>query len=439
MKSKLLFFTFFLIALVACTPGFTPTIYQIEPTTGILTPTPTNTNPSKAVTAVSTQTTKETEWKTPCREVTTKSPSEVDARGIVILDSRVSLDEGHYKPGTFLLDLGTGKTIQITIQGENQIDHAVSPDGHLMAYDSVIFNSEGQVTQENLVIADAAGKRLKVIPWEEDWFQIPVWLDDEHLRILLQTPGQNSSEEHASLLVLNPFTNERKILEHNFPDFLDTASTKIPYWGGQWGVIYDPTLTFAVYPQMIENNDEMYTFAIRDLSRQKTTASLETVFTEFIYSNYYPMPKWSPDGSRFVLQGFIPTADVKIELYEVSRAGKIKQLTHLSSVAYVRESTYSWSPDGQHIAMFLGSPIGVVSSKSRVAVLDTTTLNVTEYCVNINFNGEKSSVWSPDGKQLLVTSWYEKGHQSVILLDIEKNAVTQIAEDMEPMGWMVKP
>lgn len=391
----------------------------------------------------------ETRMQVQCLDVETTPVSDIGSSGILILENRASLDEGHYKSGTFQLDMRSGQISEITTAGENQIDHVASPNRSLIAYESITFNAEGKVTKEELVIADATGSRLKTIPWEEEWWQTPIWSDNEHLAINLSPlQGENSVPKAQPMLVLNPFTNERRILKPDLPDRLDISSNNLPYWEGRWGVIYDPTLTFAIYPRAIENNQQMYSYAIADLSKQEFVASLENLFASFSDSNYYPMPKWSPDGSRFVLQSFIPTQNpMRIELYEVSRDGKTRQLTNLSSVAYVWETSYSWSPNGRHIALFIGSPPGVVDDKAHAAILDMATLNITDYCVNITFHGDGygsgspiwSPIWSPDGHQFIITDWYEKDHRRVILVDIEKNTATQIADDMEPVAWMITP
>ena len=46
-------------------------------------------------------------------------------------------------------------------------------------------------------------------------------------------------------------------------------------------------------------------------------------------------------------------------------------------------------------------------------------------------------IWSPDSQQFLVVDWYEKEHSRVVLVDIAQGFAAQIAEDMEPLGWMV--
>jgi len=362
------------------------------------------------------------------------------------LENRASLDEGHYKSGTFHLDMQSGQMTEITLTSENQVGHIISPNRKLVAYEHVTHDSAGAVVKNDLVVANAKGQPLSVMPWEEGWIETPAWLDNERLVINPSglNPEEGAGDKPATLLVLNPFSGERQILKPDFPRILNTRSTRfaiLPFWEGWSGVIYDPTLTRAIYPRFIGDNEEMYTYAIWDPSKRMLIATLEDVFARFSMGTDFPIPKWSPDGSHFVFQGFIATQDppIKMELYEVSRDGQTRQLTQLSSVAYVWESSYSWSPDGQHIAMFLGPPFLAAYEKARVAVLDVATLNITDYCVNIAFSGDEYPIWSPDGHQFVITDWREKDHRRVILVDIEKNIATQIAEDMEPVGWMVTP
>lgn len=396
----------------------------------------------------------ETRTKSQCLEIESMPVQDMDSSGVLILENRASLDDGRYEPGTFQLDMSSGQITEITMAGENQVEHIISPSGRLMAYENVTSNTAGKVVKDELVVANAKGETLSITPWEEGWVEMPAWLDNE--RVVINASGLNpeetAGEKPATMLVFNPFSGERQILKQDFPRILNTPSTLsaiLPFWDGWSGAIYDSTLTRAIYPRFIGNNDEMYTYAVWDPSKQQLIATLEDVFSVFSMSTTFPMPKWSPDDSQFVFRGVVRGADpVKnIELYKVSRDGQTEQLTHLSSVAYVWESSYSWSPDGRHLAMFLGPPLGTVSEQARVAVLDMATLDVTDYCVQITFGGEGygaggpiwSPIWSPDSRQFVITDWFEKDHRRVILVDIEKNVATQIAEDMEPVGWMIAP
>lgn len=426
------------------TPSVTYILTQPSEPTPLFSPTET-----KAVTYPP-----ETRMKSSCLDVQPMPTGDLDSNGVLVLENRAISSEGFYETGSFHLDMKSDQMIKRTTAGENQIEHIVSPNRKLVAYQHVIYNTVGKAVKTELVVADLAGKPLRIMPWEEGWIEMPAWLDNEHL--VINPSGlnaeQSAGEKPSTLLVLNPFSGERQILKPDFPRFLHAIYSSslpfLPFWDGWSGVIYDPTLTRAIYPKFVGDNDEMYTYAIWDLSERRLIATLDEVFSSSsAFGGNFPMPKWSPDGSRFVFQGFDATTDpVKIELFEVSRDGQTKQLTQLSSVAYVWESSFSWSPDGRYIAMFLGPPSGAAFEKARVAVLDTVTLDVTDYCVSVTFSGDEyggggplSPIWSPDGKQFVVMDWYEKNHRNVILVDIEKNSAAQIADDMEPVGWMIAP
>jgi Tol biopolymer transport system component len=184
------------------------------------------------------------------------------------------------------------------------------------------------------------------------------------------------------------------------------------------------------------------------MSNQQLVASLENIFVaQSIHNDIFPMPHWSPDGSQFVFQGLVRFSDhVERELFQVSRDGQAEQVTHLSSFANILDTNYSWSPDGGHIAFFLATK-QIRYPEALVATIDMSTMMVTNYCMPILYGGEgygmggqpASPVWSPDGKQFLVVDWYEKDHYRVILVDVVLGLAAQIAEDMEPVGWMISP
>lgn len=394
----------------------------------------------------------ETRTKSQCLDVGSTPIHDMSSNGVLILQNRAVQSDGSLELGTIHLDVQSGQINKITMEGEVQIGQIVSPNRKLVAYERVTYNTTGKIAKTELVVADAKDQPLHVMPWEDGWILIPAWLDNQRLVINFSDPKseESASKKPATLLVLDPFRGERQILIPDFPRILNTHPTVLdilPFWEGWQGAIYDPTLTRAVYPRFVDDNDEMYTYAIWDPSKRQLIATLDEVFSSpSAFGGNFPMPKWFPDGSRFVFQGqALKANELEVELYEVGRDGQVKQLTHLSSVAYIWESSYSWSPDGRHIAMFLGPPLGAAFEKARVAVLDTATLNVTDYCVNITFSGEGyggggplwAPIWSPDGRQFVITDWYEKNHRRVILVDIEKNIATQIVEDMEPVGWMV--
>jgi hypothetical protein len=250
--------------------------------------------------------------------------------------------------------------------------------------------------------------------------------------------------------VINITNGQRRTLIADYPKFLYDPSVVLPFWNEWEGIIYDPTLTFAIYPQFIGTNGEQYTYALWNTLSNRLVTSLDTIFASYTGWNFlFPMPVWSPDGSKFVVRGYLLNSNPSptMELYLVSKTGQITQLTHLTNIAYIEPDNISWSPDGRYIAMYLNhwEFRNGGEMHARLAVLDTATLKLTDYCFPINyFNGGSNgglsvAIWSPDSKQLLVTDLYNSDHQRVILVDIENNIAAQIAEDVEPIGWMTSP
>lgn len=400
----------------------------------IATPTPTTTIPA------------EVRLKTQCLKIEPTLPSTITSSGVVILASRVDLG-GRYKRETYLRDMMTGETVTITNGG----GFTVSLDKTLAAYGSVILEDQDRILKHDLIIADAYGKSLKIIPWKKEWLTRVDWVDNQRLVLTRHESNETlfSPWSPNTLIVLDPFTGGQSLLLPNFPKFVAVLprTMALPNWDGWFNVMYSPALTHAVYPQFIGENDEQITYALWDLSKQQLVASLENIFAVPSEDNGdYPKPQWSPDGSQFVFRGLVDRSEqlTEFELYRVSWDGQIEQLTHLTSIALVQESNLSWSPDGRYIAMFLNNWLGY-EPQARVAVLDTVDGEITDYCISVTYAGKgygggepPMAIWSPDGRQFLVVDWYTEDHQRVILVDLAQGIAANVGEDVEPMGWMVK-
>lgn len=370
-----------------------------------------------------------------CLEVASTLPSNVSSSGILVLDSRVDVN-GRSSFDTFLLDMASGKTTLTTGAGENQSSHQVSPDGKLLAYRSVLFDNAEKIVQEELVIAAADGQRLKVIPWEEGGGSFRGWLADQRLVINLAglDPEEAAGEKAATLMVLNPFTGERQVLKPDYPEIYDWPP--LPSWLGWGGTVIDPTFSRVIYPKYTGKDDD-YSYAIWDLQAHSMIASLEAVFTGLV--DYFPYPLWSPDGSRFVVEGYLPEQKA-FELFLVSRDGQVEQLTNIFPYESARLEAMSWSPNGRYIAAWLNSSFNPYS-KPELVIVDTNTGQVTDYCISnaSAFKHPLDPLWSPDSTQLIVRDLDGKNRRRVMLIDLIQGFAAQIAEDMEPLGWMQAP
>jgi Tol biopolymer transport system component len=150
-------------------------------------------------------------------------------------------------------------------------------------------------------------------------------------------------------------------------------------------------------------------------------------------------PQWSPDGTRFAI-GIPPELYGPVfELLVVDRDGQAKQLTHLEEAGFEYDTRIyhaTWSPDERYIAFWL---VDYLTGSGTLAVYDTETETVTDYCIPLGNPLSFPPYWSPDSKQLVFDSSADfYGPYQVVVLDIVENRAVEIAGDgYRAVGWMV--
>jgi hypothetical protein len=448
LSNHLIFALLISLLLAGCaspagTPVATETATATPPPTSsptfTYTPTPSST-PSPTITPTAALTyPPETRLEVQCLEILPDLPAGVVSNGVIILGERsVDQDRGY---DNVLLDMTTGETTKISSTDEYHLKHVVSLDRKYIAYLRATYDKDGQGIFDKLVIANVYGKIQKEIPWEEKWADILTWTNDQRLIIAYDDPDLESKlSTPFAFLLLDPFSGEREFLLPKFPGYIRNA--KIPYWDGWFGVKYDPTITRAIYPQMLSDTEEeeFYTYALWDVSNQKFVSSLENIYVDWVGGSISsPKPIWSEDGSHFAFVGH-DYFDPIFELYQVSRDGQVEKLTNLTSIALFSDLPFSWSPDGRKIAMLLD--IHPEVDGENVLILDLETKNITDICITVNvnpFTEDYLPIWSPDGQQFLVKDWLDDKHNRIILVDTNQGFAVQIAENGGINGWMVSP
>jgi Tol biopolymer transport system component len=246
---------------------------------------------------------------------------------------------------------------------------------------------------------------------------------------------------------LDPFTGARRNLSPDLPDIYNAPDG--PHWQGFGETAYDPTLNEVVYLQGgKDGSTSPIHFVLWDTKTSRSLASFQIV------GDLETVPRWSPDGKAFA---FAPSLFEKAsqwpsyELMIVGRDGKFEQVTNLASYyPWVYISDLRWSPDGSKIAFWFSAfnqkPDFVSNAPQQLAVLDLTSRQVTNYCVPGHHadaigavRRNEAPLWSPDGDQIIIQNRYSEDHSRVILVDLAKGIAAQVAEDMEPVGWMVAP
>ncbi len=356
-----------------------------------------------------------------CPEVETDL-SGLKSNGSLVLDG----DE------TYRMDMDSLVKTQLNKAGNNFYYFAASPEHNWIAYNS------GEINE--LVVEGVNHKDTKFIPGKEDWAYAE-WLNEKQLIVdLIQE--EDNFDTVSKFLVLNPFTNERYFLDANYPEiFYD-------YW---WRIIeYNGNLDQVVYLQGDISGPFYYT--LWDIPNKKTIVQLNA------NGDLHVFPRWSSDGSQFVMalslsleKGDFPS----YEIFQVSREGRITQLTHLSDYypwVYVRD--LSWSPNNRYIAFWYShwsedeEPFFGTPGDRYLGVLDLNTGDVTSYCINgeldveLGSNKYSSPLWSPDSKQIIFRSQIGEHYvldSQTILLDIQENRAFLIGTALEPVGWLRSP
>jgi len=385
--------------------------------------------------------------KIQCLVVESALPPSVTSSGTLVLDSRVDDGYGRYKNlDTYFMDMAARSSIQVVKSRENLADFAVSPDRRWIAYSQNLSDVNQKNPILNLVIAMGDNQVIKVLPWEEDW-QSYNWLDNQQIVIVAYSQANRdvfARLDSISFLLLNPFTGERKNLPRDFPNMYDLPP--LPNWDGWVETVYSPSMTRAVYLKG-DVSGPLY-YVLWDPQQSKEVSNVQ------IIGDLDAIPRWSPNGERFA---FAPSLFLNkdrypsYELFSVDTNGKMTQLTHLADYyprVYIDD--LSWSPDGRYIAFWYSSwqdttiSFDVLGNRN-LAVLDTTTGWVTDYCINgeddasIGLRIYPPPLWSPDNNQVVVQSQVSKNSFQTVLVDIEENRAFRIAEDLEPVGWLTAP
>lgn len=346
---------------------------------------------------------------------------------------------------SFLLDMATGTTVSLPEQLVNGgIDTPfVSPNKKRLAYYGskgvIILESSGTITSTSYQLSSSS--------------RLAGWLDNETLLVSLQHSDMASEILGLdTLIALDISTNQIHTLTVPLPHISpDTTIDQWPNWGSfnNSKTIFSADLNYVIYPSITSNQIE--SLVLWDLQSNTPV----TIITGTI-SNKVP-PQWSPNG-----QGFIISAPYDLlsappkgnadkrpqELFLVSRSGIIQQLTHLHSIyTDVTFGTYSWSPDGKSIAIWvmlapkvypsIYSTIGP-TDRGRLAILDLESLQFVDYCIPYGFNAPEP-FWSPQGRQLVVQDFYQTSHprkSNVYVVDLGHQEAFLIAQDVFPEGWM---
>jgi Tol biopolymer transport system component len=120
--------------------------------------------------------------------------------------------------------------------------------------------------------------------------------------------------------------------------------------------------------------------------------------------------------------------------------GQVRQFTHYDTFGLILTiESLSWSPDGEKIAFWLydgdGNNTLMVADYATGQAVNYCVLNVTETHFPVSV---PAPIWSPDGKYLMVENRYAIDKNKLLVVDVSKNIAFPIAENANPVGWMIE-
>jgi hypothetical protein len=315
-----------------------------------------------------------------------------------------------------VLDITTGNKLALT-DGKWQL--STSPNGEWLA--SQFGDNQNEVW---LAVENAEGNHQTPIPWNDDWFLLGGWLDNEHIWI--------SHLTEPLVTVVNPFSGEQQTLVSDFPGIETIADAGEHYVLGASSVLYSPSLNLAVYPRL-ESDGYVY-IVLWDRQAGRVLAKVKDTSKSFSYSAI-----WSLDQKEV----YVTVADqwdsskpeqLIYNFHSLAQDGQVKQLTNFgNSFTYNWIGSASLSPNGRKIAFWLLDRSA--QENQQLATLDLDNLQVTNYCVPGSYvNDAPAPIWSLESRYLAVYNSYEPNIERVILVDIKEGWAAEVAE-IVPHGW----
>lgn len=271
---------------------------------------------------------------------------------------------------------------------DDQPSVAVSPSRSALAY---VELTRAQTTRVHVVADGGSLLREYLLP-EETKYAIVQWLDDVHLALA------NPRLPDGVLQVMDVRDGSLASIEPVFP--LSTGDGPLAWSMRSAYVRYNPTADRAILARFVDNQVEpplpmKFTFELWDIP----TATLLWTTTGGGWSQ---APQWSRRGEAFVA-GF----DSYYATYEHTSDCAALHLVSASAEDRVLDDCvwlgYSWSPDGESIAVWKES-----SPRSpRLKIFNLMENTVEDYSIHFASDTFLASylppVWSPDSRYLAFT------------------------------------
>lgn len=332
-----------------------------------------------------------------------------------------------------LQNLKTSKIIQL----ESPVySYGISPDHEKFAY--IAGN------HVNVVLAD--GAKINRFPASEKWQGVIAWLNTDKLLIEQKEWSPQDPGQLSPIIVLDIKAGTFESISPNeFPNIVFSTYKGLgPEWLGNLAFLPNSELSYVVYAAWMPGTQEQL-IILWDKIQQKEIGRIKTLGR----NDWESLPEWSRSGNFFITSSIpdgknLPYATGGKELLLVQKDGVIKKLTNLTTAYKARERGYALSPDEDQVAFWLAtdyqSNTKIEDQTWQLAILNLTSNTLSTYCI---FGGRtpypEKPIWSPDGNQLLLTSYnaYENNSDMrVSIFDTKNYKIFEISQNASGVGWL---
>jgi len=330
---------------------------------------------------------------------------EVAKTGTVVLSG----DKENKPP--YLLDLQTG--IRYEMPFDQLYDagfygiHA-SPDGNHLAYVDRVLNKNNELVRDVVWVVNARGEVearwiLPIDILNSTWH----WLDNERLEL-----NVHQTQIDGTVDIFYPFSKKWENVYNELPDLLIDPYYDLHYhW---WLVDYNPNLKWVVY---ISSSKDHWGPTLWDITTQKQIWKTDDMRAE------WDIPRWSPSGNELAA---ISNGEMNI----IDRSGLVTQIPKLVPRSEIIE--FSWSPDGQYMALLVSS--NEEDKPGYLMVYDVRSNQIIDYCLeSYNITWVYPPIWSADSQQF-VYGLHEEW--APFFVEIKEEFAVRLLDDSFPFVWM---
>jgi len=343
------------------------------------------------------------------------------------------------------LDMQTGNQ-HLVPEGDNHSvgGEAISPDHRWLAFSQATFRNSVNdfsgtpwvLVSEEIVVVSADGKVASSVAKQERWRSFEgAWANSSAYLVNRSSPF---------LVRFNPFTGLWDEFSFDAPNryFDDYDDVKVK--------------ANQVHEQFVYLKKDLASFIVWDWRNQVSLVEIPFATNYWHMRGHFGLsPKWSPDGEHFVIVGSQegdPGTDYPTgQVYIVSQMGQVTRLTNFPEEA---ENTYelgqySWSPDGQKIAIWVNFD-PKEDTLNELVVIDVPTGEAVRYCILNDVEitdpvdkrvlyGEDTRlppIWSPDSSSIMVQSARGIWETRLTLINLDQGVAWELDYNARPVGWM---